>query len=61
MSWNFERECYTCSELRREIAALQKELQAAQLRANTAIIENRVVSLNGCDRPLQNRGILVRW
>ncbi len=39
MTWNFERFCYGCESLRREIAALRQELAAAQLRANTAIIE----------------------
>jgi hypothetical protein len=41
MTWNFERFCYGCESLRREIAALRQELAAAQLRANTAIIQVR--------------------
>ncbi len=41
MTWNFEQHCFGCSERDRQIAALQRELEEAQRRANTAIIENR--------------------
>jgi hypothetical protein len=41
MTWNFERFCFGCAERDKTIVALRQELAAAQLRANTALIQVR--------------------